>query len=160
RIRWFEDVVGELQPILNQVGRTIESLAMLSKDERARRLQDDVQNIKEEIDNRSLASLDVEAYLDERLEAEKEDPPPVTLQQIEKVLVGSRSVGALFQPSEQLPGAHRLSWKGADVLVTFSPEVFDQHPNTVQLLSYGNALFAELLASVGDPPGSDEPSGV
>lgn len=160
RIRWFEDVIGELQPILHQVGRAIESLAMLSKEERARRLQDEVQLIRGEIETRSMAAIDVEAYLDDRLAKEREDPAPVTLQQIERVLVGSQSVGGLFRPDDQMPGVHRLTWKRQNLLVTFSPEVFDRYPNTVQLLSYGNPLLAELLDSAGDPPGSDNPQGV
>ena len=42
RIGWFESVVGELQPILHRVAGSIERLAMLSKTERGRRLEDEI----------------------------------------------------------------------------------------------------------------------
>lgn len=59
-----------------------------------------------------------------------------------------------------MTSAHVLSWRGVEHAVTFSPEVFDRYPYSVELLSYGNPLLDELLASGGEPPSSDEPTGI
>jgi len=53
-----------------------------------------------------------------------------------------------------------LAWNGASETVTFSPEVFDVHPNSVKLLSYGEALLDDVLASAGDPERANNPEGV
>jgi hypothetical protein len=40
---------------------------------------------------------------------------------------------------------------GEEVAVTFDPAVADEHPDTVRLLTFGDRLLAELLASLGEP---------
>gem|GEM_PF-4408113 len=50
-------------------------------------------------------------------------------------------------PGQRLPGAHLLDWNGQDQEVTFNPALFDEHPNTLTLLSFGSDLLAELLDS-------------
>lgn len=66
----------------------------------------------------------------------------------------------MFKGHPDITGAHLVSWRGETIAVTFDPNVFDRLPNSVHLLSYGNSLLDDLLGSVGDPPGSDDPNGV
>jgi len=160
RIGWFEDVVGELQPILHRVARAIEQAAMSTKAERSRRLDEEITAIRAAIDAHSTDSLNLDAYVDDQVVAQEAPPPPVTLQQLERALVDSKSLGKLFGPHPEVTGAHVFSWGGAQRVVTFSPDVFDRHPYSVELLSYGNPLLDELLASAGDAPTSDEPTGL
>ncbi len=160
RIAWFEDVVGELQPILHRVAVAIEKVAMLPAEERARRLDEEVRAIRQEIDQKSVDALNLDEYTDAEAQAEDIAPPPVTLQQLEGAVIDSMTLGPKFAPHAGIAGAHSLTWNGAVETVTFSPEVFDVHPNTVKLLSYGEALLDDLLSSVGDPERADRPEGV
>ena len=160
RIDWFVDVVGTLQPILHQVGRSIEELAMLPEAQRKRRMGERIAELRQQIEERTVDALDLDAYAEEQLEQRSQEPPPVTLQQLEKSLVESQALGHLFSPHPDIPGAHRLSWHDDEHAVTFSPDVFDRYPNSVELLTYGNPRLDELLAAPGDPRGSDDPQGV
>ncbi len=48
-------------------------------------------------------------------------------------------------------GAHLLDWHGAYRPVTFNPDLFDRHPNTLTLMTYGGGLLERVLEAV-DPP--------
>jgi len=159
RIDWFEDVVGQLQPILHQVARTIENVAMLRGKERKKRLDEEIAAIREQVESRELSGLDLDSYVDDQVGAVQERPVPVTLQQLERILVESKSVGGLFEAHPEIAGAHMLSWNDQQVPVTFDRSVFDKHPNSVQLLTYGNPLLDEILASVPEPDGPGGPRG-
>jgi hypothetical protein len=67
------------------------------------------------------------------------------------LLIASQATGHLFEPHPELADAYLLAWQGAKLLVTFSRECFDKHPDTVRFLSYGSPLLAELLARVPAP---------
>lgn len=147
RIDWFQTVVGELQPILTQVARSIQTLAMLPGAERRRRLEAEIAALKQEIDHQQAAT----PRLDELLTGEPEAPAvaaPLTLADLERVLTGSPSLAGRFRPHPDIAGAYLLSWGDGVVAVTFDRAVFDEHPDTVRLLTYGDRLFAELLALV------------
>ncbi len=159
RIDWFEDVVGKLQPILNQVAKTIEQVAMLRGKERAKRLEEEIVSIREQVESQELSGLDLDAFVDETVQAVQEEPVPVTLQQLERALVESKLLGHLFTAHPEIAGAHILAWNDEQVAITFDPGVFDKHPNSVQLLTYGNPLLENILASIPDPDGSDGSKG-
>ncbi len=158
RIRWFEEVVGELQPILHQVGETIEKVAMLQGKRRLRRLEERLTALGMEMDERRGDALS--------LEPEGEPPgsqelkTPVAPAELEATLVGSQTLGTLFASAEEVDGAYVLSWGEEERRVTFRPEVFDRHPSTVEFLTYGHPLFDELLASVADAPEAGSPRGL
>jgi len=160
RIGWFVDVVGELQPILHKIGWTIEEVAMLPAEKRAKRLEEQIAALREEVERHEGTALDLDAHVEEDPDIEDMPEPPVSLQQLEQTLVRSRALGHLFRPHPEINGAHLLAWKGRDIAVTFVPEVFDRHPNSVQLLSYGEGLLDKLLVSVGEPPHAPEPAGI
>ena len=159
RIDWFENVVGPLQPILNQVARTIEQMAMLRGKERITRLEAEIAAIREQVVAQAVSGLDLDAFVDDAVRETQTEPPPVTLRELEHLLVHSLSLGRLFSAHPEIPGTYLLFWEGESVAVTFFPGIFDRHPNTVQLLTYGNPLLAELLESVPDPEGPDGPQG-
>jgi ERCC4-related helicase len=159
RISWFEDVVGSLQPILHQVGRTIERAAMLKGKERKKRLQEEIAEIRREIELKSAEGLNLEEFITEEFDT-VQTPSPVTLHEIEKVLVSSEALGKCFRAHPEWPGVYLLTWAGEEIAVTFSPEIFDLYPNTVQLLSYGNPLFDSLIKSVEQMACLKDPAGV
>ena len=76
----------------------------------------------------------------------------MTLPELERAIV---AVGGHAGPLRAAPGDRRgrITWTGTGYYqaVTFNPELFDQHPNTLQLLTYGGGLLEEILQAV-EPP--------
>jgi len=151
RINWFETVVGELQPILARVATAIRDLAMSKGAERARRLEDALRELREQLQAREVAGLDLDRYLEETVASPQEEKPPVSLADLEGLFLKSRAHGGRFKPHPAIVGAYVLSWRGEEVGVTFDPAVFDQHPSSLRLLSFGDEVFAALLESVAAP---------
>ncbi len=145
RIGWFEDVIGELQPILQRVAKTIERVAMAKGAERPQRLEDEIAELRRLLEAQEESALDLDSFLDQDVVDEKVGPVPATPREIETALVGSARFRDLFEPHQEIQGAHWLEWKGVRQAVTFDPRVFDSHPNSVRFLTYGDPVFAELL---------------
>ncbi|MCP4655039.1 MAG: SWF/SNF helicase family protein, partial [bacterium] len=160
RIGWFEDVVGELEPILHRVGEAIRKVAMVTGKRRTRRLEEELVALRRGLGKRTADAPDLAALLADLPAVETAEPSPVTLPQLEAVLVGSEVLGRCFTPDPAIAGAYRLREGDGESLVSFSPAVFDRYPNTVELLTYGNPRLAALLASAGDPEDSEEPTGI
>ena len=152
RINWFEVVVGDLQPILAQVGEATKRLAMLPASEREVQLEKEIAALRERLQHREVESLDLDAYL--HVEDYQPGPPsPVTLAQLEDLLTHAQATGHLFQSHPDMANAYLLNWQGEQLPVTFSPACFDKHPATVRFLSYGSPLLAEILS---DLPAAEE----
>jgi hypothetical protein len=155
RIDWFEVVVGDLQPILAEVGEATRRIAMLPAQQRAAELESAIRGLRERLQNREFESLDLDDYAlsDEIRPAQ---PSPVTLEELEALLTSSLFTGQLFRPHPEIAQAYLLEWQEQSLPVTFSPLCFDEHPDTVRFLSYGSALLDGLLASVPAPEAIDE----
>src|SRR5690606_33662535 len=54
----------------------------------------------------------------------------------------------------------QLRWCGLRRSVTFRPELFARYPYRLRLLTWGQPLFAELLAAVSPPAVGQEPGGL
>lgn len=160
RIDWFEHVVGKLQPILHQVGKTIERVAMRKGDERQRLLDEEIEEIRNQLDEQRTTALDIDAFAEPSLEAPTQESSHVSLADLEKRLTGARALGASFSPMPEGEGSYDLIWKGTARRVTFEPDVFDKQPYSTELITYGNPLLGALLDEVGRPPSSDEPTGI
>ena len=150
RINWFEDVVGDLQPILAEVGQVTRKLAMLSAEEQAVEFERKMKEIRDEIESAKMRALNIAVYLDPS-EPDTDVQTPVTLANLEAVLTQSNATGNLFWPHPEIPDAYLLSWSGDTVTVTFSGDRFDEYPDSLQLLSYGNPLLSEILDSIPAP---------
>lgn len=145
RIRWFEAVVGVLQPILAQVGEAIEEIAMTPLAEREAVLRRRLERIEE-----GLGALEAGGWnLDEwagRAEVETRADGPVSLAELEEVLTTMPGLRERFRPYSQMAKVYGLrDERGGEVAVTFDPAVSDAHPETVQLMTFGNPLLEELL---------------
>jgi ERCC4-related helicase len=153
RIQWFEVVVGELQPILAEVGEITRRLAMLSPTEREIELDNEIRKLKNRIQERNFEALD----LDQIVQADIDNlapTSPVTLEQIEDIFTKSQVTSTLFTAHPEIEKAYFLQWENASYPVTFSGEVFDQHPDTLRMLTFGAPLFQQILNAI--PEISDE----
>ncbi len=149
RIDWFAGVVGPVQPILHQVGQAVRDLALMPRAMRNTRLNRELQAIEAAIDQAERGGLDFDEHLT------KPDPlttrvRPVTHVELEGFLVRSHTIGHRFQRDAERPGVYRVDGRH----VTSRPEVADQYPESIRLLTYGDSLFAELLHRFPEPTGA------
>ena len=159
RIEWFTTVVGDLQPILSRVARSIQTLAMLPGAERQRRLEEEIAALHAELERKQVALFGLDEYADEEVATAASDVP-LTLADLERVLTSSSALRDRLKPHPQIERAYLLGWGDSLVAVTFDREVFDAHPDTVRFLTYGERLLDDLLALVEPPCVADEPVGV
>jgi len=160
RIDWFQTVVGELQPILSQVARAIKTLAMTPAAERERLLEQEVNSIRRALETRETELLGIEEYLETEVKREAKPPVPISLRELEELLVGSEIAGLTLEPHPEIRDAHVLTWKGQRCGVTFDPKLYDAHPNTLRLLSFGDELLESILDSVPPPEVSRKNKGI
>ena len=146
RIDWFQDVVGPLQPILAHVGRTIQALAMVPEAERQQALQVELERIQAELDN-VQAGLDLDEWA-EQAEGHAPLDTPVTLPELATLLTTLPTLRSRFRPHETIGKAFWLQCNGQEIAITFDPATFDAHPNTLQLLTFGNPLLESLLGQI------------
>ncbi len=151
RIDWFEVVVGDLQPILAEVGEATRRLAMLPRSEREVQLEQEIDSFRQRLQNREVEALNLDNFLAAEDYISAGPASPVSLADLRKSLIASQATGRLFEPHPEIVDAYLLIWQGAKLPVTLSRECFDKHPDTVRFLSYGSPLLAELLESVPAP---------
>jgi superfamily II DNA or RNA helicase len=151
RITSFESVVGELQPILARVGRVIQQAAVASVSERERLLREEIAAINTAVRGREVAALNIDQFVDAAVVPAKREPVPVTLPELAQLILESKALGARFQPHPELRNAWLLDWGGEFRSVTFDAEVFDAHPNSTTLLSFGSSLLRQVLDAVDRP---------
>ena len=151
RIASFESVVGEMQPILSQVARVIEAAAMANDKRRGELIAKEVAEINRRVRSEEISALNLDKFVDDTVEAVTEMPAPVTLPDLERTIVESEMMHERFEPHPKIAGAHLLDWHGNYEAVTFNPVLFDQHPNTLRLMTYGSGLLEEVLQAV-EPP--------
>ncbi len=162
RIRWFEEVVGTLEPILHHVGESIETLAMLPGHRRARGLEEELATLRRELDDRGPEAAEILGDPDagEAADGETVEEPPAGWRQVEAALVGSQALDGRLAADPEIAGAYLLSWDGRERRVTFSPEVFDRRPYSLELLTWGDPLFDEILGRREAAARVDEPQGI
>ena len=159
RIDWFTDVVGDLQPILGQVSRSIERLAMLQPSEREQRLDQEISELRASIDGQHVELMSFDDYL-EKDPGGASGEAPVKLADLERVLTETAPLRERFRPHPSIENAWLLARGDEQVAVTFDPAVFDAHPDTLRLISYGERLLDELFAQVAPPARADDDVGI
>jgi len=158
RIASFESVVGELQPILTEVARVIEAAAMASDVKRGEMIAKEIEEINRRVRSEEISALNLDSYVDDSVEAAAEMPAPITLPELERTIVESKAFQDRIVPHAEIPGAHLLDWHGEFKPITFSPDLFDQYPNTLTLMTYGGGLLEQVLDAV-EPPAYQEKMG-
>jgi len=150
RLAWFEVVVGALQPILAEVGEATRRLAMVPEHEREKALDEELREIEKRIETLKVEGLDLDQYVESGMEALLLESP-VDLKGLEQWLCQSQATGGCFDKSAAIEGAYTLMREGQNLAVTFDPDVFDRHPDSVRFMTYGNPLMDEMLNNVDSP---------
>ncbi|MCL4299796.1 MAG: DEAD/DEAH box helicase family protein [Anaerolineae bacterium] len=144
RIGWFENVVGELQPILARLGQAIQTVAMTPQAGREQALAQALNELRSGLDDQPAETLDLEQYLSVE-EASAWTTSPLTLDDLERVLTQTSALVQQFQPHPTFQRAYLLQTETGQAAVTFDANLFDDHPYTLRLLTYGSEPFAALL---------------
>jgi hypothetical protein len=133
------------------VASAIRAVAMAKGAERTRRLEENLRELREQLEARQVAGLDLDRYLEEVVVTPEREEPPVRLKDAEALLIGSKIHAKGFRPHPEIGGAYLLSWEGEDIGVTFDPNLFDRFPESLRLLSFGDETLTRLLEAVADP---------
>ncbi len=114
-----------------------------------------IDELRAAYDARQTETLRLDEYLDTG-DPKPGASAPVTLKDIETLYTASQALKPYLHPHPTLPDVYTLQWEGRESLVTFNRAVFDERPDTVRLLTYGDALFETLLRAVPPPDKSPE----
>lgn len=158
RIDWFRAIVGELQPILARIPAVIEQAVTTRRADREQVLDKLIADLQRDIEVQQASALPLDDLTDPELSGD-EEPPPLTLTELEAALRGS-ALGSRFSPHNEITGAFRLDLGGQQWDVTFNPAIADAHPGRVRLLTPGEQLLTDLLALVDPPEASASGPGV
>lgn len=138
RIRLFEDVVGPLQPILDEdvMGYAQDGERIASK-------------MSETL---SDSSIDLDSMLAPN--AADAGPPesPVTMEDLDRIMSNGRIMGR-YKPEYAGPGQYNVTLpSGRKVRITTDIEQFERHSDSMEFWSPGSPAFPEP-ATQYDPPG-------
>jgi len=146
---WFTDVVGPAQPVLNQVERAIETVAMTAPNQaRQQALATRVAEIRSQIEEAKAEAItlgDLESVPD----PSDGVGPAITLEGLERVLTTAAVSAQRFHPHPAIPGAYLVEAGGRKVAVTLRRTVLDEYAPDVGLLTYGTQELKGLLADAG-----------
>ena len=153
RIGLFEQIVGRLQPILARMPREITDAVL------AGGTGQDAQRVAERIARRvseeEQAGFDIDAALDDDLTVPHRGQPPVTLDDLDRV-IGDPDLmppGTRVQPLG--PREYSLLAPGmqAPIRVTTDAAYYEEHSDSMELWSPGNPFFRapELLPDADEP---------
>jgi len=152
RISLFEWVVGELQPILSGVERTIQELALMRKADRKTKIEEAIDELNEEYDELAAKGLNLDDYVSGEIQKGLEEQPPITLKDLERVLTQATSLGACWEANPEFPSAWNLRLDSEQMPCTFNRVVFDRYPETLRLITYGEPTLENLLKMVRPLP--------
>ena len=156
RIGLFESVVGRLQPILAQLPRTISQSVLSGENRDPHQRANLVDAIEREAQQREERGFDIDRAAQSDLAMPTRPPCAVTMEDLDRI-IGS---AGLMPPGVDVQAlGHReyglLAPGMTDRLrVTTDPQYFQEHAESMELWSPGNALFVppEFTAQMEDPP--------
>lgn len=145
RIAWFSGVVGKLQPILARLPEAIQEAAMAGKDEKPQVLERVVGELEREIQRSEIEAIDLENFAQQGEPLRRTHVAPVGYSDMERICKNSPYLRSKLGMVSAGSGIYRITYKGKEYQITFDPAIYDKHPDTVQLFSYGNPIFDEIM---------------
>ncbi|MCD4708424.1 MAG: DEAD/DEAH box helicase family protein [Candidatus Sabulitectum sp.] len=145
RIGDFTAVVGRLQPILHGIEETIKTVSMAGGSDRDRILAKKLDEIEKQLEDNRLRDFDLNDFVESDSDSNSITELPATLEDIEDCLLNNGIPGVSIEPSEE-ENIWNLTFEGSEYSVTFQSEVFDEYPNSVQMLTWGNPLFERIIS--------------
>ena len=150
RIDWFQYVIGSLQPILHQVEKTIRKLALEPGQTRHGEMTKALTSITTAITQTEQEGIKFDQHLSQS-PPPIEQPPPATTKELKQFFINSPRLGHRFTSHPSITDAYQVTWKNKQHLVTFSTDAANERSDSLRLLTFGDALFEELLNEVTPP---------
>ena len=152
-VDWFEDVVGPAQPVLSQIEKAIEDVAMEAPGPaRQRDVAAKISQIRASIEASKAEAINLSDLERDPSTHRPAREPAITLAGLEQVLTSVPATANRLRPHPDIAGAYLLDLPDRTVPVTFSRKVLDVYAPDIRLLTYRAEEFDRLLtlAGVGD----------
>lgn len=148
RIHLFEHMVGRLQPILSRLPGRFESTVLEGgdrSDDARRRLVDELERSIGEAED---SAIDLDALSAVAFETNVESEPSLDLDEIDRALNDHRYRPPALEWNKLDPRSYSARLPGMKMFLraTTSAEVFDDHIESLELLSPGGELFERISA--------------
>ena len=156
RINLFETVVGPLQPILSTLSRTIADVVLSGRSKDAPGHVDAIAEIEQQVLAAKSQGLDIDEVVEDELHMPDRPPSPVTMDDLDRVIGSPDLMPPGTEVSPMGPREYQLQAPGmaTPLRVTTNPTYYEEHSESMELWSPGNALFGppEVLSNVPDAP--------
>ena len=144
RIGLFESVVGRLQPILAQLPRTISQTVLAGEGRSDRDRANLVDAIERQTREREGRGFDIDTVTETDLAMPARAPSSVTMDDLDRIIgmPDAMPPGTDIQPMGHREYGLLAPGMSERLRVTTDPAYFEEHAESVELWSPGNALFA------------------
>lgn len=152
-VDWFEDVVGPAQPVLSQIEKAIEDVAMEAPGPaRQRDVVAKISQIRASIEASKAEAINLADLERDPSTHESAREPAITLAGLERILTSVPATADRLRPHPDIEKAYLLDFPDRTVPVTFNRQVLDEYAPDVRLLTYRSDELDRLLslAGVGD----------
>ena len=146
RIGLFQGVVGKLQPILSKLPKEFEAAALRRAEDRDRGPPRAVRNVEVMVGEAEQAAFDIDQVSEADLAPPEFPPSPMMPEDLDRVLHDQRLLPPGVECNELDPRTYAISipGSGAPARITTSPDVFDDHFESLQLVLYDGPIFTQL----------------
>jgi hypothetical protein len=138
--------VGKLQPILSRLPKEFEKQALSKVRDKEKQRLDFVREVSQRVDDAERGGFDIDKVSDADLTPPELPPSPFHWRHIGKVFTHPE----LLPPGAEVKALDGDSWSlqlpgmQVPIRVTPSPQLFDEHFTSMQLLWYGAAVLDSL----------------
>lgn len=149
-VDWFEDVVGPAQPVLSQIEKAIEDVAMEAPGPARRRdVASKITQIRASIEASKAEAINLrDLERDPSTDAPAREPA-ITLAGLEKILTSVPVTADRLRTHPDIKGAYLLDLPDHTVPVTFNRKVLDEFSPDVRLLTYRSDELDQILSLAG-----------
>ena len=149
-VDWFEDVVGPAQPVLSQIEKAIEDVAMEAPGPaRQRDVAAKITQIRASIEASKAEAISLGDLERDPSTHGPAREPAITLAGLEKILTSVPVTADRLRPHPGIKGAYLLDLPDHTVPVTFNRKVLDEFSPDVRLLTYRSDELDRLLSLAG-----------
>ena len=152
RINLFQGIVGRLQPILSRLPKRFEELALADRESREGERARFLAEIEEQVREVQASGFDIDAAVENSLNAPDLPETPLTLSQLDRVINIARARPPEIDWRQLDAGSYGIGLPGGEpVRVTTDSKVFDFSGDSHQLFSPGGEVFGRFgVASPAD----------
>ena len=158
RIGLFETVVGRLQPILARLPGVISEAVLSGREREEAERARVVSGIEQQATESERSGFDIDAVTEEELTMPERPRSPVTMEDLDRVIGAPDLMPPGFDVQSMRNREYGLLAPGMTdrLRVTTDPGYFEEHAESMELWSPGNALFVppEFEGRADEPPTS------